>query len=60
MENRLVVAAAGQGLRVGGWRERDKIQGKRYKLPVIKYVSPGDVTYSTVIIVNTDGIFESC
>ena len=45
---------------VRGWVKWVK-EVKRYRLPVIKEINHGDVTYSVVTIVNNIvGIFESC
>ena len=48
IQNRLVVAR-NKGL---GWAERMKVV-KRYKLPIIKEISPGDVTCIMMTIINS-------
>ena len=40
--------------RGGGEREGELDEGvKRDKLPVMRYIGPGDVTYSMIAVINT-------
>ena len=44
--------------RLGGWRGNGEILAKGYKLPVRRWIGPGDLTYTVGIIVKNYCIIE--